>query len=449
MVIQNRIRCLALLVAAFVLVWFAMGQVTLASSVSKQSIPDLSEWQGSLSATEVKKLKETEPFIILRAQYGSGYADKDFVHNAALCKEYGLKYGAYSYSLYTSAADAEVEAKDLYDRAPNASFYVNDYEQQTVTSGSTNTATTDWYQELHKLAPHKRVLFYSYDSFAQKYAANAMKSYDGYWLASYTSSEPTVSHDLWQYTDNWYTSSLGQYVDASKEHVKNTSWFLSAKPIAYGKIVSEKTSGYKIWRNLMFTASGGETETSGKTYLAKYYYNHYNGHRYYSLYSGTGKWVGYVNSSAVRIMAAKAYPHTATIRQSNYSFWSNFLWTSAKHQTSDYLNQTFDLKYKYERGNGTVYYSLYRNGIWYGYVNALATLKPVTINQTVTITKSGQTIWENLFFTAKNGTSELNQSLTAKYAYKDANGYTYDSLYDGTKWLGYVNTDNLSEEANQ
>ena len=64
-----------------------------AQAATNSQIPDLSEWQGKLTAAQVKNLAKVEPFIILRVQQGSDYKDKYFAQNAALCKEYGLKYG--------------------------------------------------------------------------------------------------------------------------------------------------------------------------------------------------------------------------------------------------------------------------------------------------------------------------------------------------------------------
>ncbi|MCA7081884.1 lysozyme, partial [Staphylococcus aureus] len=83
-------------------------------------------------------------------------------------------------------SDAKNEARVLYNRAPNAKFYVNDFEVNSVLSGSPNAATKAWYTEMKKLTK-KPVVFYSYRSFQQTYAPTAYKSYDAYWLAGYSS----------------------------------------------------------------------------------------------------------------------------------------------------------------------------------------------------------------------------------------------------------------------
>lgn len=345
---------------------------TAASAAVGTSIPDLSEWQGALSATEVQNLKKTVPFVILRVQYGSDYKDKDFANNAALCEKYGLKYGVYSFSQYSSPSDAKTEAADLYSRAPSASFYVNDYEDQTVSSGTTNNATASWYSELRSKAPHKRILFYSYQSFATEYAATSMKDYDGYWLAAYQSTEPSMSHVLWQYTDAWYTSALGQNVDASKKHNENNSWFLSSRAISYNKTVTASKAGYTIWGSLAFTSKKGTTKL-GTDYTAKYYYDHYNGATYYSLYNKSGKWVGYVNKNAMTTMTAKADGATVKLNKAGYNIWSSLMFAKAKSNTTTLKGNQYVAKYDYRAGNGTVYYSLYDGNTWLGYVNANAT----------------------------------------------------------------------------
>lgn len=207
----------------------AMSRALLAKSTTSytKSIPDLSEWQGSFTDAQVKAMKNQVPFVILRVQYGSNYYDKTFAHNKALVEKYNIPYGVYSFSQYSSPSDAKTEAKDLYNRAPNAKFYVNDYEDQT-SSGNTNTAATNWYNTMKSYAGNRKVLLYSYASFMYSYASKAVSDYDGFWLAAYQSYEPSTVHDLWQYTDSYYLSSLNQNVDASISSNHSASWFLGS-----------------------------------------------------------------------------------------------------------------------------------------------------------------------------------------------------------------------------
>lgn len=217
-----------------------------------QSIPDLSEWQGNLTTTQVKNLKSEAPFVILRVQYGSTYKDKVFAHNVALMKKYKVPYGVYSFSQYLNPNDAKQEARDLYNRAPGASFYVNDYEVQTVTSGGTNASTKAWYTQMNKLT-NRPIIFYSYVGFMQTYASTAVSSYDGYWLAAYQSYRPARQHVLWQYSSNHYFTSIGQSIDANLLNDKPLSWFIGNNAASENAISKYPNGGRKVGEKVRIT----------------------------------------------------------------------------------------------------------------------------------------------------------------------------------------------------
>ncbi|WKN29195.1 hypothetical protein MUB42_01905 [Apilactobacillus kunkeei] len=203
----------------------AIGSFNTHANASSKTVYDLSEWQGRLTNKKAKNLSKEVPFAILRVQYGSSYSDRTFKHNKALLEKYKVPYGVYSFSRYNSSAAAAREARDLYNRAPNAKFYVNDFESASISRRHSNAATAKWVNTLRPLVGSRKILFYSYLSFMQTYASKALSKYDGYWVASYTKNEPTIAHVLWQYTDRHYSSSLHKNVDASKLR-KQKSWFL-------------------------------------------------------------------------------------------------------------------------------------------------------------------------------------------------------------------------------
>ena len=179
------------------------------------AIPDISEWQGRLSASQVANLKNQVSFVINRRQYGSSYQDLYATNNTALYAKYGIPFGEYDYARFTSAASAKQEAKDFYNRSnKNAQFYALDFEENDVSSGTTNAAVKAWYTEMRALTG-KKLIFYSYQSFATSYANTARQSFDAQWIANY-SYTPTISFALWQYTDHNYLSALGEYTDNSK-----------------------------------------------------------------------------------------------------------------------------------------------------------------------------------------------------------------------------------------
>ncbi len=203
------------------------------ANASSKTVYDLSEWQGRLTNKKAKSLSKEVPFAILRVQYGSSYSDRTFRHNKALLDKYKVPYGVYSFSRYNSSASAAREARDLYKRAPNAKFYVNDFEAASISRRHSNAATAKWVNTLRPLVGSRKILFYSYLSFMQTYASKALSKYDGYWVASYTKKEPSVAHVLWQYTDRHYSSALHKKVDASKLR-QQKDWFLGtvAKQVA-------------------------------------------------------------------------------------------------------------------------------------------------------------------------------------------------------------------------
>jgi lysozyme len=193
-----------------------------------ERVLDISEWQGDLTADQVKKLKDNYDFIIIRAQYGSERIDTSLEHNSALLDKYDLPFGVYSYSMYENPDDARYEAQTLYNRAPKASFFINDYEENTVTSGSIDDSTNAWYDEMKGLAGNKKVLLYSYQNFMEENLTNTVSTYDGFWLANYSETQPSREYALWQYTDQYHSPELDQDVDANYTSPdKDTNWFIS------------------------------------------------------------------------------------------------------------------------------------------------------------------------------------------------------------------------------
>lgn len=433
------------------------------SATNKEnSVPDLSEFQGSFTDAQAKVLKKNFKFVILRVQYGSNRKDLVIDHNIAMMKKYDIPYGVYSFSQYENIADARVEARDLYKRAKDAKFFVNDYEDQTVTNASkanTNATTKAWADEMAKYVGNRKIILYSYASFMSSYADTAVKAYDCFWLAAYQDNEPTeTAHSLWQYTSNYTGHGLAGVggIDASIMNGKNTDWFLgnrtntatAGKAHAYDKLVSIKKAGYNIWGNFNWSKNKGTTTgRNGKVYTAKYYYKHSNGSTYYSLYDGSGKWAGYVNSNAVENVSARGFNTTVKVTKKGYNLWNSMFFTSKKGTSTNYLDHNLNVRYRYTLGNGYVYYSLYNNsGTWVGYVNGNALNLTYSQYDKVVSVKKSYDIWSNFNWTAKKGITTANSGKTynTKYAYA-INGNTYYSLYNANGvWKGYVNSKAMS-----
>ncbi|EEI20033.1 lysin [Lentilactobacillus hilgardii] len=201
-----------------------IGAATTNSKAASSAIPDVSEWQGKMTSLQAQNLKSQVSFVINRRQYGSSYVDKYATNNTALYVKYGIPFGEYDYAMFTSPASAKTEAKNFYNRSnKSAKFYVLDYEQNNVTSGSSKAAVLAWYNEMRSLT-NKKLVFYSYQSFATQYAGSARNNFDAQWIANY-SAKPTITTDLWQYTNKYYLAALGKYVDNSKVVTHPASWW--------------------------------------------------------------------------------------------------------------------------------------------------------------------------------------------------------------------------------
>ena len=203
------------------------------SAHAATAIPDISEWQGKLTDKQVSGLKSQVAFVINRRQYGIGHVDRYASHNTALYTKYGIPFGEYDFATFSSPARAKAEAKTFYQRAnPNAQFYVLDYEALHTSRGQSNAAVNAWYNEMHHLT-NKKLVFYSYQSFATSYATQARKKFDAQWIANY-SKKPTIQTDLWQFSNHKYFPALKKHVDASSilNSKKPLNWWIGGTPNA-------------------------------------------------------------------------------------------------------------------------------------------------------------------------------------------------------------------------
>ena len=178
---------------------------------------DLSQWQGNISNRQAAGLKNEVNFVILKAENGGLMTDPSFDSSSKSLQNNHIPYGAYDYSLYANQDQAKAEADTLYQRAPNASFYVNDAEENNVgDSNDFNASTQAWANEMHQMT-NKPVVLYSGLYFMNHNMTPATRNaYNALWLADYGAEpDPAYHYDLWQYTDDHYSKALNQKVDAS------------------------------------------------------------------------------------------------------------------------------------------------------------------------------------------------------------------------------------------
>ena len=70
--------------------------------------------------------------------------------------------------------------------------------------------------------------------------------------------------------------------------------------ISYNYRVKVTKKKYKLYKNFKWKKS--KTKVYKKTYVAKYRYKHENGNKYLALYTKSGKFVGYINTKAAKVV---------------------------------------------------------------------------------------------------------------------------------------------------
>ena len=70
--------------------------------------------------------------------------------------------------------------------------------------------------------------------------------------------------------------------------------------ISYNYRVKVTKKNYKLYKNFKWKKS--KTKVYKKTYVAKYRYDHKNGNKYLALYTKSGKFVGYINTKAAKVV---------------------------------------------------------------------------------------------------------------------------------------------------
>src|SRR5699024_4411450 len=208
---------------------------------------------------------------------------------------------------------------------------------------------------------------------------------------------------------------------------------------------------YSLWQNFSWKKKNSSNKLLNQTFEARGIYHHFNGSRYLSLYDNKGKWQGYINENATivgngRQGAYQKYGKYVTISKKNYSLWQNFNWKE-KNKSSKLINKTYQAKGIYYHFNGSRYLSLYdSNNKWMGYINANATKIANgrqgvyhSYGRTVKVTSNGYPVWRNFSWSKKASGKHKGKVYTAKGIYHHMNGSSYLSLYNGNKWVGYIN----------
>lgn len=148
------------------------------------------------------------------------------------------------------------------------------------------------------------------------------------------------------------------------------------------KYYSVKKNNIPILRNLQTMETKGTTkDIYQNTYLAKRYYNPFDGHRYYSLYDHEDHWLGYLPDTGVVQTPEDgasdfgtyfSVKKAAVVKKKDYKLWRDYHFKKYKGKTTDIYKKNVYVAGQYHHFNGPVYYSIYNNANkdkWLGYVN--------------------------------------------------------------------------------
>lgn len=191
------------------------------------SIIDVSEFQGSINWSQV--VSGGLALSVIRIQSGSSHIDETYTANIPNAISAGANYAVYAYFSALDANDAEIEARDFYNRATSAigsrkqpRFWMIDVEKNSVTSGTLSAAVTAYMNKLNALGiPDNKIVIYVSNALYPSINTSRTQI----WIPSYgindgtiaNSRKPLYPYDLWQYTSVGRISGISGNVDMSTE----------------------------------------------------------------------------------------------------------------------------------------------------------------------------------------------------------------------------------------
>ena len=194
----------------------ASCKLTVSGSVAK--CIDVSTWQGSIDFNKVKSAGYD--YVIIRAGYGKEKSQKDnmFETNYKNAKSAGLKVGAYwfSYAMSPSTATAEADAclsciKGKKFELPV--YYDMEYQPAMSTSNSNYTKmAVNFCNKLKsngfKSGVYSSASVYDYLLNRKTLKNNGISIWNAEWYI-----KPSITCDVWQYSDNGRINGISTNVD--------------------------------------------------------------------------------------------------------------------------------------------------------------------------------------------------------------------------------------------
>lgn len=331
----------------------------------------------------------------------------------------------------------------------NMSYFVPNHARRVLTN-TTSKPTAHKINEYKVVSTKSGTVWKNLDLTQKK--ANVSTYYDQVIRCKYYYNvNGKKVYSAYNYNDEW----LGYFEEGALTAAKNRG----GNYHSYGKYVSVTKDHYTLWKDLDFKDKKGVSSSYyHQTLLAKGYYDHFNGSRYYSLYTKDNKWVGYIHSGGVKNSSVNGSHYDesgyVTIPNTTGQFYQNVELTKVRSSYQKWVNKTVQVKGMYSRFDGVVVYSLYdKDNNWVGYMNQAQLAKTTnpggqyhSFGKQVEVVKDNYTIWGDFNFKKNKGKSKpwYKKTVTAKGYYYHFNGSKYYSLQDENgRWIGYINANGV------
>lgn len=172
------------------------------------------------------------------------------------------------------------------------------FSMSSLMTSTTTEAATKW-GAYHNYGHHISIVkkgygIYQDKAFKKKVSTTDKKYHKTYYGRGYYNlSDGSRYISLFDNNNHW----IG-YVRSSALKVAETRGGI---PYTMNKTMKVVKKGYPLWKEFTFKTKKGSTDSYyNKKVYVKPYYNHFNQQTYYSVYtSSTGKWLGYVNKTAI------------------------------------------------------------------------------------------------------------------------------------------------------
>lgn len=249
-------------------------------------------WVGYINegATKVVKnqvgLEQTEnEYVTITNKYNSFWSDFTWKEQGKSADYYGKVLLSKGYYVHYNG----MKYRSLYDNQNKWIGYINEGATKVVQ----NQVGLKQTENVYVTITNKTNNFWS--DFTWKERGKSADYYGKVLLSKgyYVHYNGMKYRTLYDSNNKW----IGYINESATEIVKKQV----GKYQSYGKYVTINSKDYTIWQNFDWKKKDTSTKHYNKTYLAKGYYNHYNGSRYLSLYNHNGKWIGYINEKATKV----------------------------------------------------------------------------------------------------------------------------------------------------